>query len=280
MIDLHTHSTFSDGTWTPEELADAGAEAGLSALALTDHDTVDGLPRFEAACRARGLRAVPGVELSAAFEPLPLHILGYFVPPDHRELAEGLRRLRAGRETRNAAILARLNDLGIPLEASAVAAVAGEGAVGRAHIAEALVRGGWVKHPKEAFSRYLARGAAAYVERDRLTPEEAVALLRRVGAAPVIAHPVTLRLSMDHLRALAVRLKACGLIGIEAHYPKHDASKIRRYETLASELGLVITGGTDHHGARTPDLRLGRGFGGLRVPEQAVDQLRAALAAH
>ena len=279
MIDLHTHSTFSDGSWTPEELVEAAVAAGVTALALTDHDTTAGLPRFLAASAARGIDAVPGVEISAEFNPGSLHVLGYFVPADDPDLERELARFRAGRDARNAEILKRLKELGVPVDSDLLREAAGEGAVGRAHIAEAMVRAKHVKDRRDAFDRFLAKGGPAYVPRDRLAPADAIRLIRDAGGVPVLAHPITLRLSYDRVRELAKELKAYGLAGIEVHYPRHDGPRARRYGVIARELGLIATGGTDHHGAASPDLKLGCGFGGLRVPDAVVADLRAAIPA-
>jgi len=275
MIDLHTHSTHSDGTLTPSELAAAASAAGLSAAALTDHDTISGVPEFIAAAPG-GLRAVPGVEISAEFAPGGMHLLGYGFRLDDPDLGALLGRLRAGRAERNRAILERLADHGLPLDWEEVAALAGGEVVGRPHIAQAMTARGHVADPTEAFRRWLARGRPAYVSRYRPSPEDAVAVIAAAGGAPALAHPVTLELSGGPLVALVRRLRDAGLRGIEAHHPEQTPSARRAYAKLAADHGLVAVGGSDFHGARTPGLRLGRGFGDLRVPDDALSRLIGA----
>lgn len=275
MIDLHTHSTHSDGTLTPTELVAAASAAGLSALALTDHDTMSGVPEFLAAARGR-LIAVSGVEISAEFAPGGMHLLGYGFRLDDPDLNALLSRLRAGRSERNRAILGRLADLGMPLEWEAVAALAGGEVVGRPHIAQVMVARGYVADPAEAFRRWLARGRPAHVARDRPSPEDAVAIIAAAGGAPVLAHPVTLELNGSALVALVRRLRDAGLRGIEAHHPEQAPSARQAYAKLAADHGLVAVGGSDFHGARTPAIRLGRGFGDLRVSDDALSRLLGA----
>ena len=276
MIDLHAHSTFSDGSLSPEALAEAGREAGLSALALTDHDTVDGLPSFMAACgRQPGLTGVPGVEISAEVEKGTLHMLGYFVDPLDTGLCEVLRKSRDSREIRNMEILDRLRRLGMPLEAADVARFSGEQVAGRPHIAQAMLAKGYVQTFREAFDRFLGRGREAYANRFRLLPEESIALIRDAGGVPVLAHPFTLYLRGPKLGAFVATLKDAGLEGMEIYYPEHDKRRRRRYAALARELDLVATGGTDFHGVITPGIRLGKGRGKLNVPDQVLDELAA-----
>jgi hypothetical protein len=276
MIDLHTHSTFSDGTLTPEELVAAGAAAGLFALALTDHDTGAGLPRFLAAAAAAGLRGVPGVEISAEPPSGSMHVLGYFVDPAEPRLAAKLAWIREGRADRNREILANLEKLGLPLAMEEVSAFAGADVVARPHFARAMVARGYVRDTQAAFDRFLAKGQPAYAERERLPPEEAFAAIRGAGGVPVLAHPFTLKIGPDKLRTLLGGYRDAGLRGLEVIYPRHSQALRASYARLAVEFGLVATGGTDFHGALTPDLRLGAGYGDLDVPDSVIAQLEAA----
>jgi len=276
VIDLHVHSVYSDGTNTPAELVALAGERGLSALALTDHDTVAGIGPFLEAAAGSGVEAVPGIEISAECERGTMHILGYFIDPRCPVLLEKMEKVRAGREIRNQEILKKLNKLGYILMWSDVVRQAGRDVVGRPHFADALVARGHVKSRKAAFDLLLAKGRPAYVERYRFSAADCIALIRASGGISVLAHPATIYLPDDQLKALVKELKACGLGGIEAYYAEHHPENIARFKGWAEEFGLVCTGGTDYHGDNTPDLKLGSGFGQLRVPDEALVQLKAA----
>lgn len=275
MIDLHTHSIFSDGSLTPEELITAAMAARLTAVALTDHDTTAGVPRFLAAAQRGGLRGVAGVEVSAEHHPGALHMLGYFFDPAHTGLQEKLARLRAGRTERNREILQHLHALGVELTWDEVHALAGGEVVGRPHFARALIARGHVKDKDEAFARFLARGKPAYAERFRLTPAASIQMIRAAGGVAVLAHPCSLKLGQKQLRALLVELRDAGLGGVEVYHSEHNAAQTKLFQRLATELGLALTGGSDFHGALTPDLKLGRGFGALRIPDELLHALEA-----
>lgn len=275
MIDLHFHSIFSDGDLTPEELAALGKKAGLTALSLTDHDTLEGVPRFLAACRAEGIEACSGVEISAEFNPGTMHMLGYFVDPANAPLADALINIRDGRRLRNLKIVEQLRALGCDMTYEECAAEAGGDVVGRPHIALVLEKKGYVKNKDEAFEKYLAKGKPGYVPRFRLLPAECVKIIREAGGVAVLAHPFTLQLKPEELRRAVADLAAAGLGGLEVHYSEHTDEQTRQYRELAVESGLVVTGGSDFHGRITPDIRLGRGFGRLEIPDAAFAQLRA-----
>ncbi|MBP7830753.1 MAG: PHP domain-containing protein [Kiritimatiellae bacterium] len=275
MIDLHSHTIFSDGSLTPEELVDQACAAGLTAVALTDHDTTAGLPRFLKAAEGRPVRAIPGVEISADFSPGTMHMLGYFIRPDDAVLEERLAWIREGRDKRNAEILAKLNALGFGIEWNDVAKHAGADVVGRPHFAQVLLERGIVKTKDEAFDQYLGKGRAAYAERRRFSTEDSIALIRAAGGVAVLAHPFTLGLDDARLRELVQRLAGQGLGGLEVYYSEHSANLQQAYMKLAQDFGLVATGGSDFHGALAPDIKLGSGFGGLRVPDEVVEKLEA-----
>lgn len=275
MIDLHTHSTFSDGNLTPEELVQEAARLKLHALALTDHDGMDGVPRFLAACERAGVRGVAGVEISVDCPTGTQHMLGYFVDTNHAELQAVLARLRTARQERNRAILERLNRLGYPLTWEEVAAFAGEEVVGRPHFAQALEARGAVRSKEEAFERLLAKGRPAYADRYRLSPPASIRLISAAGGVPVLAHPSSLDLPPAALRETVEQLVAHGLQGIEVYYPEHGSQQEREYLELAGTFSLVPTGGSDFHGAFNPQVRLGVGFGNLRVPDEILAALEA-----
>lgn len=277
MIDLHLHSTFSDGTDTPEALASIGAQAGLDAMALTDHDNVRGAARFLDACRARQVTGLTGVEISAEVPAGTLHILGYGVDPSHPELVRNLDRVLDGREWRNGEILKLLNHLGLALTWEQVAACAGDDVVGRPHFARAMQDRGYVASFQEAFDRYLAKGKPAYVDRYRLFPGDGMRLIRAAGGLPVIAHPFTWIADFAALERALADLKSQGLGGIEAYYPEHGNEQTIACLRWAKKLGLVATGGTDYHGTVKPGLAIGRAGGNFLVPDEVLPPLLAAL---
>lgn len=282
MIDLHLHSTFSDGTLTPDELARAARKAGLTAAALTDHDSISGVPAFIDACARESVLGIPGVEISVDYAPGTIHILGYYIDLSSDELIRHIERLKSSRTKRNADILKKINNLGLALTEREVNAFAGEGNVGRLHFAQALVARGYVASTQEAFDRYLARGKSGYVERDHMTPRGGVEMITHAGGLAVLAHPFTIELSLGALEKLTIELVAHGLQGIEVYYPQHNPNAVRNYLALARKLRLVATGGTDYHGTATPEISIGRGFGALHVPDsvlQELDERRRVLAA-
>lgn len=276
MIDLHTHTTCSDGADSPEQLAEEAVACGLTAVAVTDHETTDGTARFAAAAAGR-FRAIPGVEISA---DRPggggsVHLLGYFIDINHPEFVDAMARMRRGREERNAEILRKLDELGCRVDPAEVAAAATGGFVGRLHIAQVLEERGFVQDRREAFVRWLKRGRPAYVGRLRFAAEETIRLIRAAGGVAVLAHPYQLGLHIRRLREFVRVLKAAGLCGIEAYYSDHNDVKTRQFLRLAVEEDLAVTGGSDTHGSYKPDIRLGRGFGNLNIPDDLVGLLEA-----
>ncbi|OAQ19831.1 PHP domain-containing protein [Thermosulfurimonas dismutans] len=274
MIDLHTHSTASDGTYSPAELVQLAKDVSLSALALTDHDTVEGLGEAMAAARELGVPFVPGVEISVKFDgPGHCHILGYFVDADSPVLRETLGLLQRAREERNRKMMEKLQSLGVDITLEELEDQA-KGEIGRPHFAALLVKKGVVKSVGEAFEKYLKKGAPAYVPKARLTAEEAFSAIRAAGGLAVLAHPIHLKLSPEELVRYVEELKAFGLDGIEAYYTDHT----KQFTTLCLEIArrydLVPTGGSDFHGHNKPDIKLGRGFGNLSVPDECYERLR------
>lgn len=280
MIDLHVHSTFSDGSLTPEELVELAVKSGLTAMALTDHDGVMGIDRFMAACQQQGLRGIPGVEISIEMSGGTMHLLGYFMDHHHPQFLAALIRLRRGREERNQFILERLNSLGLSLTWEEVASLAKEDVVGRPHFAQAIIAKGYVKNKDDAFGKYLGKGKPAYVERDRFTVEEGVELIRQAGGVPVLAHPYTLNMGNRRLRAFLAELNEKGVQGIETYYSEHSREQLRFCLHMARELNWVVTGGSDFHGAMNPHVHLGIGFGSLDIPIELVDLLHARCPQH
>jgi len=276
LIDLHLHSTYSDGANTPEELVALAAEAGLAAAVLTDHDTMEGTPRFLAAARAAGLRSLAGMEISADVPRRTVHLLAYGCDPAEPRLAAALARVRDGRAERNALILEKLGRLGAPISMEEVRAEAGNAeVVGRPHIAAALVRRGFAEDRVDAFRRFLGRGAPAYAERYRLSPEEALSLVAGAGGVVSLAHPASTGYNPAELRRFVGRLAEHGLAGIECLYTGYLPNQVEEYVGLAREFGLLVTGGTDYHGDNKPGIRIGVAYGRLKVPLSAFEALEA-----
>ena len=276
LIDLHLHSTYSDGTNTPEELVALAAEAGLAAAVLTDHDTMEGTPRFLAAARAAGLRSLAGMEISADVPHRTVHLLAYGCDPSEPRLAAALARVRDGRAERNARILEKLAKLGCPVMMDEVRAEAGNAeVVGRPHIAAALVRRGFAEDRVDAFRRFLGRGAPAYAERFRLSPEEALSLVAGAGGVVSLAHPASTGYNPAELRRFVGHLAEHGLAGIECLYTGYLPNQVEEYVGLAREFGLLVTGGTDYHGDNKPGIRIGVAYGRLKVPLSAFEALEA-----
>jgi predicted metal-dependent phosphoesterase TrpH len=266
-VDLHLHTTASDGRLTPQELVKLAAERGLRVIAITDHDTTDGVgPAQAAAARFADLRLIPGVEMSVDIAEAEVHLLGYWVDLDNREFQQLLAWSRDGRVNRAHRILEKLAELGMPLEWQRVRELAGDGAVGRPHIAQAMVEKGYVADIREAFDLYLGRGRPAYVERERLTPEQGIRSILAVGGLPVLAHPA----DIAGLEDLLPGWVAAGLVGIEVYYAGYTPEVVARLQELADKHGLIPTGGTDYHGFGTPDEALP---GSVDVPREVVDRL-------
>lgn len=275
MIDLHCHSSASDGTDTPTELVRRAAEAGLSALALTDHDTVEGLPEAVSAAEGTGVRLVAGCELSCEVGSGTMHLVVLFLEGDDGPLQSRLGALRAARDDRNVRIVETLNAQGVEITLEEVLEKAGRGSVGRPHVAAVLIERGYVATIDEAFERWLAKGRPAYVERERLGPTEAIELAHASGAVAVLAHPYSLDRPPAALDALVGELAAAGLDGIEVAYGRYQPEERAALAALAGRHSLAPSGGSDYHGAYKPDLRLGVGRGDLHVPDEWLAALEA-----
>jgi len=278
VIDLHTHSDRSDGSEAPARVVELAGEVGCSAVALTDHDTLEGLPAARVRADELGIRLVAGCEVSC----LPVagggvHVLVYFVDDTTSPLGLELARLRQDRRARNDALADRLQQLGIPVTVDMAAAHAGTVAgIGRPHFAQAMLDIGAVASLDEAFERYLGNGGAAYVPKGRLTVADVCRLARDSGGVAVLAHPLTVGLSGDALAATVARLAAAGLVGLEVVYGRYSPRQRTDLGNLARRFGLVATGGSDFHGASKPDLHVGTGTGDLKIPDRVLDQLETA----
>lgn len=268
--DLHTHTLCSDGVQSPTEVVGQALERGLGALAITDHDTLQGLDEARQRAAGTGLEIVPGVELSTAAGDLEVHVLGYFVDESSPDFLGALRRFRDVRRERVRGILDRLASLGLSLSEDEVLACARGDAVGRPHIAEAMLARGYVTNLDDAFRRFLGTHGPAWVPKPVLTPAQAVRLVTDAGGVTSVAHPATI--GDDRLLD---ELAASGLSAIECIHPKHDAATERRYRETAARLGLIVTGGSDSHGRRLGGSTLGYG----NVPLAVVEELRGEATA-
>ncbi|MFH1137617.1 MAG: PHP domain-containing protein [Pseudomonadota bacterium] len=274
LIDLHTHTTASDGSFSPGRVVELALAAGLKAVGVTDHDSTDGLDEALAKGRDIGLEVVPGVEISAEFQSGTMHVLGYYMDYREPEFKNRLTALQDGRRNRNPNIVCKLNGLGLELTMDEVRAESGGGQVGRPHFARVLIRKGYVATTEEAFDLYLGKGRPAYVDKFRFFPREAVQMILQAGGLPVLAHPSTLKLSREGLEALVAELKAAGLVGLEAYYSTHSPEMIEDYLALCGRFDLVPTGGSDFHGESKKDISLGTGRGDLAVPLDILQRLK------
>jgi 3',5'-nucleoside bisphosphate phosphatase len=277
MIDLHTHSTVSDGSDAPERIPELGAEAGCSAVALTDHDSLAGIGRARRRAAELGITFVPGCEVSC--RPVGsggVHVLVYFVEDDGGELCGELVRLRGDRRRRNLALAERLVALGIPITYEQVVEVAGgEEGVGRPHFAMAMVAAGAAESIDDAFDRYLANNGPGFVRKARLSAAEVARLARASGGVAVLAHPYSMGLDGAELAAVVGELAEAGFAGIEALYGRYSPRQRQALGNLARRFDLVATGGSDYHGTMKPDLAVGTGGGDLKVPDNVLALLEA-----
>ena len=274
MIDLHVHSTASDGSLTPRELVYYAAEKQLSAIALTDHDTVSGLAEAMAASHHAGIELIPGVEMSCVWEGTEIHILGYFADTGSPALQDGLSWFRRMRDERNETILDNLAEDGILLTEEELRAGDPDTVITRAHFARLLMEKGYVRDRKEAFAGYLAYGGKYVPTKDELTPERVMQMFYDGRIWPSLAHPVQYHLDEDSLVQLIAELKAMGLRGIEVWHSSQSWQDTARLQTIARLSGLIPTGGSDFHGSSKPDVEIGTGRGNLKIQERVLDAIK------
>ena len=284
-VDLHCHSTASDGTLPPAEVVRLAKQNGLVGLALTDHDTIGGVGEAAAEAQRLGIRFLTGIEISCEFPaPGTMHILGYGVDPGSETLRDLTRRLLEGRDNRNPRIIEKLNELGVSItmreveEEARATAADNRKPIGRPHIAAVMLRKGYVSSIKQAFDKYLATGGLAYFDRDRPDPKRGIELIRQAGGLPVLAHAIQLRTENDaQLERTVKDLADLGLAGIEVIHSDHDQAWFEKCTRLAERFGLLQTGGSDFHGTNKKDIRLGDAKG-RRIPREFYDRLTAQLA--
>ncbi len=268
LVDLHIHSTASDGRYKPAALINKAAELGLKVISITDHDSVASIaPAIETAKAFPGLTFIPGVEISTDLPDGEAHILGYFIDYANPDFEKELERFRDSRSGRGQRMVEKLNNLGVKIDWARVQEIAGDGAIGRPHVAQAMLEKGYIKTFEEAFDKYIGHGGPAYVEREKMTPEEAVKLILRAKGIPVLAHPFTVK----NPEATVKGLKKVGLAGIEAYYKDNTPAATQATLNLAKKYGLIATGGTDYHGISDNEVMMG----GVKVPLEAAEKLIA-----
>ncbi len=266
--DLHIHSTASDGKLTPADVVLEAARRGLSFIALADHDCIDGIASAQATARAfPGLKVIPGVEISTDIAEGEVHVLGYFIDYTDAEFNAALDRFKKSRLQRGEKMVAKLGKLGIHIDWQRVREIADGSSIGRPHIAQAMLEKGYVTSFQQAFSEYLGHNRPAYVERDKMTPEEAVELIIKAEGLPVLAHPLT----FPDPEALTAELKEGGLVGLETYYNGYTTEEINRLLMLAQKYELITTGGSDYHGIDDTETAIG----GAGLPLEAVEKLIA-----
>ena len=276
-VDLHCHTTASDGTMDPADLVRRAARLALRVIAITDHDSADGVPAALAAGQNLGVEVIPGVEINTDVPGSEVHVLGYYVDYQDVSFSAELARLRAGRLERAQGMVEKLAGLGAPISLERVLQLSRGGSVGRPHLAQALIEAGHVNSFGEAFDRFIGRNGPAYVERTKFSPQEACQLIRRAGGVPVLAHPLvfnafgTAKVTLP-LETLLPEMLGAGLLGLEVYYPTYNARTTESLMGVARRYGLLITGGTDFHGLQAERIDLG----GVYVPMKVVRRLRAA----
>ncbi len=274
--DLHVHTNLSDGTFTPEETVQYAKSVGLSAIAITDHDTTEGVARAIIEGEKQGIEIIPGIELSCEISASgsgEMHILGYYIDWKDATFQGFLTEFRQARHTRALKIVEKLANLGVTVDPARIFEIAGEGAVGRLHVAKALIEESVVPNIETAFGRYLGIGKAAYVPKIKLEPEEAIGMLLKIGGVPVLAHPYYAHYSDE---TVLQKLVDSGLKGIEVWHTKHPKHAVKRFQEIAERYNLISTGGSDCHG---PFGEQGAIMGHLKIPYTVVEDLKKVKAA-
>ena len=275
IIDLHVHSTESDGTLTPEELVAEAKKAGLSAFALTDHDTCQGVGKAMFPAASAGIELIPGIELSTDYHGKEVHIVGLYIDTENRELLSKTAEYRKCRSERNALMVEALQKEGLSITMEELVAENPDCVITRANIARFLYEHGQIKSVREAFDRYIGDHCKCYVGRLKVSSSDAVRLIKAAGGIAILAHPLLYGLSSTHLQKLIEELKEAGLDGLEAIYSTYTTGEEQQMKRLAKENGLFISGGSDFHGTNKPDISLGKGRGHLYIPYSVLEELKA-----
>lgn len=275
-VDLHVHSTRSDGTLTPTELVNYALEKNLSAFALTDHDTVDGIDEAIEAAHGKDIRVIPGIEYSTEYRNRDVHIVGLFIDHKSPVFIDYLNRFKQSRLDRNYKLCANLQGIGFDITYEALVDMFPDAVITRAHYARFLIDKGYVKSFNEAFERYLGDHTPYFVHREKITPKEVIEVTQKAGGVPILAHPTLYKLGKEQLDLLVSTLKEQGIMGIECIYSTYTNAEEREIKALAKKYDLLPSGGSDFHGGTKPGLDLGCGYGKLFVPEEYMTMLESA----
>lgn len=275
-IDLHTHSLKSDGSMTPAEVVREAKRAGLAAIALSDHDTVDGIEEAVAEGEKQGIEVIPAIEFSVISET-ETHILGYFIDINNPELQKVLEEVVELRIQRNYVTCQKLNELGFDITLEEVRALAPNNFVGRAHFARVLMDKGYTKSVKEGFDKYMTAGQYAYCEKQRLTAKEAIELIKKCGGLSFLAHPHLTQFDDDKIKLFLAELKSYGLDGLEGYYTDYTPEMQEKYQSIAKNMGLMISGGTDFHAKMKPHISIGTGLGNMKIPYSLIEEMKHRL---
>ena len=274
-VDLHVHTTASDGTYSPTEVVLLAKEIGLRAIAITDHDTTKGLEEAYLAGEKEQIEVIPGCELSVEYPRGQMHIVGLWLPLKPEHLLSELEYLRDKRHDRNRQIIEKLKDAGIDISYNEVLNIVEKGStVGRPHIARILVEKKVAKDIKEAFDKYIGPSGIAYVPKTKFSPKKAISILKKEGATVILAHPYSLNLTKQELKKELIKLKQYGLDGMEVYYSEHTPEQTEMYLGLCKELNLLISGGSDFHGTVKKHIELGWGRGNLKIPYTLVEEMK------
>ena len=274
IVDLHVHSNKSDGTFTPSELVDYAVEKGLTAFALTDHDTIEGVNEALLASEGKPVTVLPGVEFSTEYEGKDIHIVGLMIDPDCPAILEKMQEFVSSRITRNQKMCAALQAAGVDVSYEKLMETYPGAVITRAHYAKYMIKEGYVKSFAEAFERYIGDRAPCFIPREKVTPQDAIKLILEAKGIPVLAHPLLYGMGKDRLQLLVERLKEAGLVAIEAVYSTYSPSEEAEMRKLAKDNGLLISGGSDFHGSTKPGLDLAVGYGRLYIPEEILTNLK------
>ena len=272
-VDLHTHSNKSDGSMSPTELIDLAKAKGLTSIALTDHDTTAGLDEAIKRGQEIGVRVIPGVELSCEYQGKDVHIVGLNINHHDEHFISVLKDFVDSRELRNRKMCQKLTDAGLPVDYDELMATFGESVITRAHYARFMLAKGYIKSLPEAFERYIGDNSPCYIPREKVTPTQGIRLILEAGGIPVLAHPLLYKMGKDRLNTLVLELKEAGLVALEAIYSTYTPSDEREMRALAAKHELLISGGSDFHGAAKPGLELGTGYGKLYIPESVLEDI-------
>ena len=274
-IDLHVHSSASDGSLTPEEVVDLAKHAGLTAFALTDHDTVEGVERaLVHAKKIKDIEVIPGTELSCYYNNREIHIVGLFINHKDETFLKELQKLEQAREARNEKMVQNFVDAGIPITLEELKHGNPNSVITRAHFARVLIEKGICKDKTEVFDKYLGIGCPFYLPKPKVTPEHVISLIHQAGGIAILAHPYSYKLSKTEIAHMLDDLIPAGLSGIECYYSTYDDGQMQELRNIACAKKLLISGGSDFHGTVKPDISIGTGHGNLRIPDQLLTAIR------